>query len=177
MAFNDGTSQTCTFEEGNYFNCGPARLPSVHKTMLGYCGELGVELEVEVNSSRRTLCCRTITFSSGQPIRQTQAINDTRGHLAELLAKCVQKGSLDQEFTQDDHAVVMEFLKSYGALAKNYAYTGSNRAGDRQLPGAGDQVEIPNLPLSFSELLKSRFCNPMLFEEILDIRSRPCSSP
>ena len=52
LAFNDGTSQDCTFDEGNYFNCGPARLPSVHKTMLGYCTELGVDLEVEVNSSR-----------------------------------------------------------------------------------------------------------------------------
>jgi monoamine oxidase len=30
LVFNDGTSQDCTFDEGNYFNCGPARLPSVH---------------------------------------------------------------------------------------------------------------------------------------------------
>src|ERR1700722_13963027 len=55
LVFNDGTSQDCTFDEGNYFNCGPARLPSVHKTMLGYCNELGVPLEVEGNTSRNTL--------------------------------------------------------------------------------------------------------------------------
>jgi monoamine oxidase len=169
LVLNDGTSQACTFDEGNYFNCCPARLPSVHKTMLGYCNELGVELEVEVNSSRRTLLQNDNVFG-GQPVRQAQAINDTRGHLAELLAKCVQQGSLDQAFTQDDHAVVMEFLKSYGALGKNYEYNGSSRSGDRQWPGAGDQVEIPCAPLSLSDLLKSQFCKPMLFEETLDMQ-------
>src|ERR1700685_2498619 len=97
LAFNDGTSQECTFDEGNYFNCGPARLPSIHKNMLGYCNELGVELEVEVNSSRRTLLQNDNVFG-GKPIRQGQAINDSRGYIAELLAKCVQRGALDQAF-------------------------------------------------------------------------------
>jgi monoamine oxidase len=170
LLFTDGTSQTCTFDEGNYFNCGPARLPSVHKTMLGYCNELGVELEVEVNSSRSALLQNDNVFG-GKPVRQAQAINDTRGHLAELLAKCVQQGALDQAFTQDDHSVVMEFLKSYGALGANYEYIGSSRSGDQQLPGAADQLEIPRAPLSFSELLRSQFCRPMLFEEVLDMQA------
>ena len=170
LVFNDGASQDCSFEEGNYFNCGPARLPSIHKTMLGYCVELGVELEVEVNSSRSTLLQNDNVFA-GHPIRQAQAINDTRGHIAELLAKCVQKGALDQAFTQDDHALVMDFLRSYGALGRNYEYNGSSRSGDRQLPGAGDQVEIACTPLSFSDLLKSNFCRPMLFEEMLDMQA------
>jgi monoamine oxidase len=170
LVFNGGTSQACTFDEGNYFNCGPARLPSVHKTMLGYCNELGVELEVEVNSSRSTLLQSDKVFD-GKPIRQAQAINDSRGHVAALLAKCVQQGALDQAFTKDDHAAVIEFLKTYGALGKNYEYIGSPRSGDRQLPGAGDQVEIPRAPLSFSELVKSQFCGSMLFEEALDMQA------
>ncbi len=155
---------------GKLLQRGPARLPSIHKTMLGYCNELGVELEVEVNSSRSTLLQSDDVFD-GKPIRQAQAINDTRGHVAELLAKCVQQGALDQAFTQDDHAAVMEFLKTYGALGKNYQYTGSSRSGDQQLPGAGDQIEIPRAPLSFSDLLKSKFCQPMLFEELLDMQA------
>jgi len=170
LVFNDGTSQDCTFDEGNYFNCGPARLPSIHKTMLGYCQELEVELEVEVNSSRRALLQSDSVFG-GKPIRQAQAVNDSRGLVAELLAKCVQKGALDQAFTQDDHAVVMDFLKSYGALGKDYEYSGSSRSGDRQLAGAGDQEEIPFAPLSFSDLLKSNFCRPMLFDELLDMQA------
>ena len=138
--------------------------------MLGYCNELGVDLEVEVNSSRSALLQNDNVFD-GKPIRQALAVNDTRGHVAELLAKCVQQGALDQPLTQDDHAVVMEFLKSYGALGKNYEYNGSPRSGDRQLPGAGDQVEIPRAPLYFSELLKSQFCVPMLFEERPDMQA------
>lgn len=170
LVFDDGRSQECTFDEGNYFNCGPARLPSIHKNILGYCNELGVALEVEVNTSRSTLLQNDSVFD-GKPIRQAQAVNDTRGHVAELLAKCVQKGALDQEFTSDDHALVMDFLRAYGALNKNYEYPGSSRSGDRQLPGAGDQIEIPRDPLSFSELLQSKFWRSMLFEEVLDMQA------
>jgi monoamine oxidase len=170
LAFNDGTSQDCSFDEGNYFNCGPARLPSVHKTMLGYCNELGVALEVEVNTSRNTLLQNDNVFG-GKPIRQAQAINDTRGHVAELLAKCVNQGALDQAFTADDHAVVMQFLKSYGDLKSDYQYAGSTRSGDQQEPGAADQIEIARPPLSISDLLQSKFCLPMLFEELRDMQA------
>jgi len=167
LAFTDGTSQDCTFDEGNYFNAGPARLPSIHKNMLGYCNELGVALEVEVNTSRRTLLQNDDVFG-GKPVRLGQAINDARGHIAELFAKCVQQGALDQVFSKDDHEAVLEFLKSYGDLHSGYKYEGSSRSGDRQLPGAADQVEIPLAPLSFPELAKSGFCQPMLFEEVLE---------
>ena len=37
VEFVDGTKQTCTWDSGNYQNLGPARLPSVHGTMLRYC--------------------------------------------------------------------------------------------------------------------------------------------
>ena len=170
LVFNDGTSQECTFDEGNYFNCGPARLPSIHKTMLGYCKELGVELEVEVNSSRSALLQSDNVFG-GQPVRQAQAINDTRGHVAELLGKCAQQGALDQAFNQDDHALVMDFLKVYGDLGPSYQYQGSTRSGDRQPPGAGEQIRIPRTPLPFSDLLRSQFCGPMLFEEWPDMQA------
>jgi monoamine oxidase len=170
LVLNDGTTQDCRFEEGNYFNCGPARLPSIHKTILGYCKELNVELEVEVNTSRSSLLQNDDVFG-GKPIRQAQAINDTRGHIAELLAKCLQHGALDQDFTYDDHTVVLEFLKSYGDLAKTYQYKGSARSGDQQRAGAADQIEIPRTPLSMSDLLKSKFCRPMLFEEVLDMQA------
>src|ERR1700689_4059226 len=169
LVFDDGASQECTFDEGNYFNCGPARLPSVHKNMLGYCNELGVALEVEVNSSRSALLQNDAVFG-GKPIHQGQAVNDSRGHVAALLAKCVQKGALDQEFTPDDHVLVLDFLKAYGALSNSYEYKGSSRSGDQQLPGAGDQIEIPRAPLPFADMLRSKFCRPILFEEALDMQ-------
>jgi monoamine oxidase len=169
LVFTDGTTQTCGFDEGNYFNSGPARLPSIHKTILGYCNELGVALEVEVNSSRRSLLQNDGVFG-GAPIRQGQAVNDSRGHIAELLAKCVQQGALDQAFSKEDHEALLEFLKSYGALKADYQYRGSARSGDQQMPGAGDQKEIPREPLALSEILRSKFCRPMLFEEALDMQ-------
>src|SRR3984957_17792426 len=52
VTFLDGTTQTCSWDEGNYQNFGPARLPSVHHTILGYCRKLRVELQVEVNMTR-----------------------------------------------------------------------------------------------------------------------------
>ena len=170
LVFDDGTAQECTFDDGNYFNCGPGRLPSIHRNILGYCQELGVALEVEVNSSRRALLQNDDVFG-GQPIRLSQAVNDTRGRVAELLAKCVHKGALDQEFTSDDRAALLDFLRPYGALGKDCQYTGSQRSGDRQLPGAADQIEIPLAPLAFSDLIRSKFCKPMLFEEALDMQA------
>ncbi len=42
VEFTTGFKQSCSFDEGNYFNAGPARLPSIHHNMLNYCQELGV---------------------------------------------------------------------------------------------------------------------------------------
>ena len=55
IVFTDGSQQTCAFGEGQYLNAGPARLPSTHRTMLGYCREFAVPLEVEVNASHSAL--------------------------------------------------------------------------------------------------------------------------
>src|ERR1700733_11799499 len=55
VVFTDGAKQRCTFDAGNYQNVGPGRLPSIHKTMLGYCRKFGVEMQVEVNSSRSSM--------------------------------------------------------------------------------------------------------------------------
>src|SRR5262245_28618665 len=56
VEFIDGTRQTAMYVDSkSYFNAGPARLPSVHKTILGYCKELGVALEVFVNANRNSL--------------------------------------------------------------------------------------------------------------------------
>src|SRR5216683_800210 len=116
IEMTDGTTQTCTFEDGHYFNAGPARLPSQHVTMLGYCRELGVQLEVEVNSSRSSLL-QNDTFNGGKAVQQRQLVNDTRGHVAELLAKCIKRSALDEELTSDDKERMLVFLRKYGDLS------------------------------------------------------------
>ncbi|HUX28502.1 MAG TPA: FAD-dependent oxidoreductase, partial [Terracidiphilus sp.] len=88
VVFTDGSEQTCAFDTGHYQNFGPARLPSVHGTMLGYCRKLGVQLEVEVNTSRSSFL-QNDSANGGKPVVQRQIVNDTRGHVSELLAKCI----------------------------------------------------------------------------------------
>ena len=46
LDMTDGTRQVCEFDDGLYWNAGPARLPSHHQAVLGYCREFGVALEV-----------------------------------------------------------------------------------------------------------------------------------
>ena len=74
VTFLDGTTQTCTWDEGNYQNFGPGRLPSVHKTMLGYCEKLGVPLEVEVNMTRSAFL-QNDRANGGKPVLLRQAEN------------------------------------------------------------------------------------------------------
>ena len=170
IEFTDGTKQTAAWQPDSYFNAGPARLPSTHRTMLGYCKELGVPLEVEVNTSRSALLVKDDAFS-GKAIQQREAINDTRGHVSELLAKCVQQNALNQEMTAQDRERMLDFLRTYGDLSKDFTYTGSERAGVARLPGAGDVTEELRPPLDMHALLDADFWRGMLFEEMFDMQA------
>lgn len=167
IEFTDGTVQHCTFDEGLYLNAGPARIPSIHQTMLGYCRELGVAMEVEVNVSRSALLMSDSAFA-GHPIEQREAINDTRGHVAELLAKAIRRGALDEEINAEDRERILAFLRSFGDLRADYRYLGSSRAGLRQLPGAGDVEEEGREPLPLHSLLDASFWRGLAQEETFD---------
>jgi monoamine oxidase len=170
IAFTDGTVQTCSFDEGNYQNAGAARLPSVHRTILGYCEELGVPLEVEVNTSRSSYLQHD-GVNGGVPVQQRRAINDTRGHVAELLSKCMNAGALDAEMTKEDRDRTLTFLRAYGPLDDAGKYVGSNRAGYTVEPGAGDQAGTLNQPIDMHTLLDEQFWDAMLFEEVFDMQA------
>jgi monoamine oxidase len=167
VTFVDGTKQSIDWEEGNYQNLGPARLPSTHLTMLGYCRELGVPLEVEINTSRSTLL-QSDSANGGKPIPQRKAINDTRGHVSELLSKCIAQGALDSELTKEDRERMTAFLKVYGPLDDKKAYVGSDRAGFKVPPGAGSQVGVPEAPLDMRVLLDENFWYDLFVEEAWD---------
>ncbi len=167
IEFIDGTVQTIEWEEGNYQNLGPARLPSTHWTMLGYCRELGVPLEVEINTSRSTLM-QNDKANGGVPVPQRKAINDTRGHVSELLSKCISQGALDAELSADDRTRMKDFLKIYGPLDDTGKYNGSDRAGYKTPPGAGTQVPVVEVPQDMHMLLDEAFWGGMLYEETWD---------
>ncbi|MDB5456865.1 MAG: hypothetical protein JWP92_2450 [Caulobacter sp.] len=163
IRMNGEPDQICDWDEGPglYFNAGPARLPSHHQGVLGYCDELGVALEIEVNSSRGAY----LLPEQGPPLRQRQAINDTRGYVAELLAKAINKGALDQEMTPLEKQRLLPFLKAYGDLQADMSFKGTERSGFKALPGAADQFAEAVAPMSFGDLLANQRLPLSLFED------------
>jgi monoamine oxidase len=167
VTFIDGTEQTCAFDEGLYFNAGAARLPSIHTHMLNYCQELGVPLEVEINTTRSApfQCDR---LNGGQPVEQRQLVNDTRGHVSELLSKCILQGALDQELSAEDKQRMLGFLRQYGDLTPAYRFLGSNRSGYKIEPAAGPQDGVARDPLPMHALLDADLWRGLLTEDIID---------
>src|SRR5216684_9052679 len=82
LDMTDGSRQVCEFDSDLYWNAGPARLPSHHQAVLGYCRELGVALEVEINTSRGARLLNPAA-NGGKPVQMRQAINDARGEISE----------------------------------------------------------------------------------------------
>ncbi|CAN5383268.1 FAD-dependent oxidoreductase [soil metagenome] len=169
VEWTDGSVQTASYDADQYFNTGPARLPSHHQAVLGYCRELGIELEVEVNVSRSAYL-RNANANGGKPVQFRQAINDTRGHVSELLAKAIGKGALDQDFSAADKERMLGFLRQYGDLNPDMFYKGSKRSGYKpgMLPGAADAVGVAKDPLDMSTLLDIDMWNNVIFEDSID---------
>ncbi|PBP92864.1 monoamine oxidase [Pseudomonas syringae] len=159
VEYKDGRSQTANFDSGVYFNAGPARIPSQHRTLLDYCSELGVPLEVLVNSSHGAQVRPDLqrpAFTVGQ------AINDARGHLSGLLAKAVQRDALDDVLSGEERQRLLAFLQVYGDLSQELAYEGSLRSGHRTSlshPGA--------LPTSAQPVALDRLLHPELWGALL----------
>lgn len=168
VEFTDGMKQTARYVNSkSYFNAGPARLSSLHKTILGYCREFDVSLEVFVNTNRNALMVSERAFG-GKPVEQRQVLNDTRGHVAELLARSLRQEALDEKLTKEDNERILAFLRTFGDLKQDFSYQGSERAGVSQLAGAGDVTEKLRDPLQLHALLDANFWSGAIFEESFD---------
>ncbi len=152
-----------------YANLGPARIPYHHRALLGYCKEFGVELEVFTNDNRAALFHNRERFG-GSPVPARRVITDTRGYIAELLAKAVDRNALDGELTGEDKERILEMLVQYGGLDPERLYKGSSRGGYRGgQVHAGLKAGDANPPLDLSELLKADFWQYKLhFSQFLD---------
>jgi monoamine oxidase len=170
IEMTDGSRQLCAFDPGLYWNAGPARLPSHHQAVLGYCRELGVPLEVEVNSSRGARLLNPAA-NDGKPIELRQAINDTRGAISELLGKAINAGALDEELTAHDKERMLAFLKRYGDLTPDLKFRGSTRSGYKTLPGAAGEIELKRDAIPLPVLLDADMWGAMLFEESFDFQA------
>src|SRR5579862_1439655 len=121
LEMNDGTRQVCEFDPEMYWNAGPARIPSAHQAVLGYCKELGIALEVEINTSRGTRL-HNPAANGGKPVEMRQAHNDARGEISELLGKAINRGALDEELTARDKERMIAFLQTYGDLSPDLVF-------------------------------------------------------
>lgn len=168
IEFADGTTQTIGWADGNYQNIGAGRLPSTHWTILKYCRELGVPLEIEVNTSKSTLL-QNDSANGGAAVAQRKVDMDTRGHVSELLAKSLAQGALDQDFTAEDKDRMLTFLRSYGDLDKTNKFVGGSsilgRAGFKIPPAAGSQVGVVDSVMDMKTLLDANFWNGLLFTD------------
>lgn len=170
--------QRCAFDAGAemYVNIGPARIPQQHQAILGYCRKFGVALEPMVNDNRNAFFQSDGAFG-GRPIRARQFITDSRGFIAELLAKAINQHALDEAVTAEDRERVLGMLRGFGALDRDFQYHGSSRAGFSEWPGAGLQEGKPLVLLDRAQLLQPPFAFSSSIGASSSISRPPCCSP
>ena len=155
-----GFKQTCEFEEGLYLNPGPWRIPYHHRAILDYCKRLNVALEPFVQLNHNALLHASGAFG-GKPQRIREIKADFHGEVAELLAKATAQGKLDEAVSTEDQEILLQALKSWGALDSNYAYKANlisaEFRGYAKAAGGGLGAEpVASEPIGLSDILKSR---------------------
>jgi monoamine oxidase len=155
-----GFKQTCEFEQGLYINPGPWRIPYHHRAVLDYCKRLGVTLEPFIQLNHNAFLHATNAFG-GTPQRIRDIRSDFQGQISELLAKVTQQGKLDEAVTKEDREILLQALRSWGALDSDYAYKANLISGEfrgyASGPGGGlGAAPIAGEVINLSEILKSR---------------------
>jgi monoamine oxidase len=160
-------TQTCRFDQGLYFNCGAWRIPYHHRGLLDYCRRLGVALEPFVQVNQNAYLHVSSVFG-GAPQRHRHVQADFHGHIAELLAKATDRGRLAQPVSREDKEILLEALRAWGALDRNYAYrasaASSARRGYASNPGGGlsGRAQLSK-PLAPDDVLRSGLWRSLAF--------------
>lgn len=114
-----GERQVCTFDEGQYVNVGPWRIPHSHTAVLNYCRELGVPVQVFLNESDASYFYYEGTEAgplSGQKVRLREVKADLAGQVNELLIKAIDQRKLDAPLSVDDQDRLATYLIAQGYL-------------------------------------------------------------
>ncbi len=154
-----GARQEVKFDPGLYINPGPWRIPHHHHAVLDYAHRLNVPLEPFMMVNYNSYLHSTSAFG-GKPQRFKQVTADFQGHVAELLGKVTAQNQLDAGVTKDDQERLLEALRDWGALDKDYRYvkgaSSAERRGYDVAPGGGLMPKaVPSQPLALSDLLQS----------------------
>jgi monoamine oxidase len=161
-----GEKEVCTFDEGQYINPGPWRIPFNHRSTLYYTRKFGVPLEVMVNENDAAYAYYQNGNGplKGKRVRHFEVKADMRGHTSELVAKAVSTGKFDGDLTPEDKAKFLEFLVSDGYLdKKELTYKGTGGRGFAVNPGAGIDPGpgVPSTIFPFGDVLQSNLWNTM----------------
>jgi monoamine oxidase len=152
---------TANFDEGQYFNAGPSRIPHHHGLTLHYCKELNVPVQIYNNVNENAYY-----FSEGKgplsnkKIRVREVHNDMRGWMAELLAKGMDGGKIDAGMSKEDTLKIVEYLRAEGGLDIDKLYKVSARRGYIESPGAGNKEGKIGEPLTLLAMLQSGLLDP-----------------
>ena len=147
-----GFTQKCEFEDGLYINPGPWRIPYHHRALLDYCRRLNVALEPFIQLNHNAYLHAARAFG-GAPQRIRTVKADFQGQIAELLAKSTKQGRLDEAVTKEDQEILLQALRSWGALDRNYNYKASlfsaETRGYATAPGGGlTAMPVPSDPVA-----------------------------
>lgn len=128
--------------------------------MLDYCKRLGVALEPFVQVNHNAFLHARAAFG-GAPQRYRTVLSDYQGGVAELLAKAASQDRLDGMVTREDREILLESLRSWGALNRDLTYAKSLQTSDRRGfdrdPGGGLSARpLPSEPVALKDILSSR---------------------
>ena len=140
-----GEKQVCTFDEGQYVNVGPWRIPYSHTAVLNYCRELNVPVQVFLNDSESNYFYyegNAAGALSNRKIRVREVKADMAGAINELLVKAIDQKKLDLPLTAEDQNRLTRYLITQGYLDTNTrSYKAFENRGRRSLqagrPAAG----------------------------------------
>ncbi len=121
-----GERQVCTFDDGQYVNVGPWRIPYTHTGVLNYCKELGVPVQIFINEADASYFYyegAAVGSLAGKRVRLREVKADMIGHTNELIAKAIDQRQLDLPLTPEDKQRFVSYLVSQGYLdASDHSY-------------------------------------------------------
>lgn len=148
--------QVCDFDEGQWFDAGAWRIPSMHHGVHHYLREFQIPTihHTDINMNAYVYLEGIRGPLNARPVRIREAYVDMTGYSAELLAKALDQDLLDVELTADDRDAFIEYLVEVGLLSNEDLNYGPNLArGWSALDGGGFFQDVPTAPYALQDIL------------------------
>ena len=156
-----GATQTCEFEQGLYLNPGPWRIPYHHRALLDYCKRLGVALEPFIQLNHNALAARLARRSAASRSASARSRPTFRAMSRSCSPRSRSRASSTKRCRVEDREILLQALRSWGALDRNYAYKANLISADyrgyARDPGGGlGAAPVAGEPIELSDILQSR---------------------